>query len=133
MIVPEAFYQRALATYLLVRGFRVREEFAYGRRRFDVVAYDGISIHGFEVKCLDWQRAMKQARYQQLCCDSVTIVVPSAHLRKTLLAAAEDAGIGVITIGNPPDWTVSRILESRTCDSVPLHRRQILMLSGWVS
>jgi len=133
MIVPEAFYQRALATHLSASGLRVREEFCYGRRRFDIVAFDGDSLYGFEVKCINWQRAMQQARYQQLCCDLVTIVVPALRVKKSLLTAAQEAGIGVAAVGNAPEWAIDWVLEPRPCNSVPLHRKQILMLSGWGS
>ncbi len=131
MTIPEAFYQRALATHLAANGMQVREEFCYGKKRFDTIAYDGTRIHGFEVKCRDWPKAIKQARYQQLCCDLVSIVIPSHLFSTNILLAAEREGLGLVIMTHPPRWSIlwARVPENR--GAILFHRRQLLMLSGW--
>ena len=131
MNYPEVFYQRAVLTHLSLRGFSVREEVAYGRKRFDALAYDGIYLLGIEVKCRDWKRAIRQARYQKLCCDMAAVALPAGKVSEELLKEASIFGLGVIAIGDAPTWSLEWKLAAHPSPAVEAHRSRILAIGGW--
>lgn len=110
--LPEVFLQRALAAHLHMQGYQVREEVLFGNSRFDVVASKGNRILGFEVKLSSWKRAMKQTKIYRLCCDEVYLVIPSVKLTDPIKNRCEAEGIGLITIGPPPEWPSAQIIAA---------------------
>jgi hypothetical protein len=130
-MIPEALYQRAFVTHLSAQGFQVHEEFSYALRRFDALAFDGCTIFGYEVKCRDFKKAVLQARYMALCCDSASIVVPQNAITDGLLNDAENYGVGIYTIGEPPNWLLSEIIKPVIGKPVHQHKSSLLRLAGW--
>jgi len=109
---PEVFVQRALATHLYSRGYQVREEVLFGSSRFDIIALTGTRVVGYEVKMGSWSRAMNQADIYQLCCDEVYLVIPSVRLNASIEDRCVARGLGLITIGPPPEWQFAQILAA---------------------
>lgn len=128
---PEIFYQKAIVAHLSMTGFSVREEFPYGRRRFDAVAYNGCTLIGVEVKCSNWRRAIQQARYHGLCCDIAAVALPANKVSAKVLAEAAEYGLGVIAIDGPPVWGIDWRLEARPSSPVQAHRQRLLEIGGW--
>lgn len=109
---PEVFFRRALATHLHTQGFQVREEVLFGNSRFDIVAYAGGKILGFEVKISSWSRAIEQSRIYKLCCDEVFLAIPSNKLSDSVRNRCLIEGVGLVTIGPPPDWKFDEVLQA---------------------
>ncbi len=110
---PEIFLQRALLTHMYASGWKVREEVRFGVKYFDVVAFDGRAVHGFEVKIKPSQRALQQALIYQLACDYVHVVLGVSAPSPTFLAKCASEGIGVMVVNGPPDWGLSTVLPAR--------------------
>lgn len=110
--LPEVFLQRALAAHLHIQGYQVREEVLFGNSRFDIVASKGSKIIGFEVKLSSWKRAMKQTKIYRLCCDEVYLVIPSIKLTEPIKNRCLTEGIGLLTVGPPPEWCLSQIVTA---------------------
>lgn len=109
---PEIFFRRALATHLHMQGFQVREEVLFGNSRFDIVAFADGKILGFEVKISSWSRAIAQSKIYKLCCDEVYLAIPSSKLTETVRNRCLVEGVGLVTIGPPPDWKFEEVLRA---------------------
>jgi hypothetical protein len=112
-LVPEVFLQRAYATHLHMLGLQVREEVRFGGSRFDIVAFNGSKVLGFEVKLSSWNKALRQARIYKLCCDEVYLVIPASKLSHSIVSRCLAEGVGLAAIGHPPSWPINTILAAQ--------------------
>jgi hypothetical protein len=110
--LPEVFVHRALTAHLYARGYQVREELRFGSARFDTIAFTDGKVLGYEVKLTSWTRALRQVQVYKLCCDEVYLVIPSKSLSEAIVARCQDEGVGLVTIGVPPDWKFTAVLPA---------------------
>ena len=130
--VPEVFLQRAYATHLQMLGLQVREEVRFGDSRFDIVAFTGSKVLGFEVKLSSWNKAIRQARVYKLCCDQVYLVIPASKLSNSIASRCIAEGLGLATIGHPPSWPINTVIPApQSPVRNPIHSASIKRIAAF--
>jgi hypothetical protein len=114
-------------------GYQVREEVCFGNFRLDIVAFKDSRVLGFEVKLHSWGRALQQVQIYKLCCDEVYVALPSANLASSIEGRCLTGGVGLVTLGPPPDWEFSLILEAPLSRlKNPLHHANIQQAAAFI-
>jgi hypothetical protein len=91
---------------------------SHGRARTDVLVLQDKEVLGVEVKVSDWKRALAQAVLNRYCFDRSYIALWSTAISDTVIAEAENHGVGVIAVAEDSVRIVSEAPRSYPLSSI---------------